>query len=115
MPYQWVPYNSVMLRNDKFYALYFDIQSIDFTQVYSTFSYRIRGQIQAGLSCVSAPLGLVEGTADTQVARLIINQYWDRNVPITVEVRRNIYYAEPSNLADTRINLKIDPTEDYNL
>lgn len=115
LPYQWVAFNPVTLRNDKFYALYFDVQSVNFNQVYSTFTYRLSGQIQDGLACTSAPLGLVEAVANTQVAKLIVNQYWDRNFPMIIELRRNIFLSNQSNLADTQVQLRIDPTEDYNL
>lgn len=115
LPYQWVAFNSVMLLSEKFYVLYFDVQSVNFDEVYSTFTYRISGQIQNGLACSSAPLGLVEAVANTQVAKLVIDKYWDENFPVIIELRRNIFLSNQSNLADTQVQLRIDPNESYSL
>lgn len=115
LPYRWVAFNPIMLDNDKFYVLYFVISSPSFEEVYSTFSYRIKGQVENGLASTSEPLGLVEAVPDIQGVKLPIPKYWDKNQPFTVEVKRNIFFSQQSNLADTQVELRIDPSEDYGL
>ncbi len=115
LPYQWVGFDPILLRNSKFYALYFEIASPSFAEVYSTFSYRINGTIDNGLASTSEPMGLIEAVPELQVTQLKILQYWDRNEDLTIEVRRNFFFSSQSNLASTQVTLQIDPNENYGL
>lgn len=114
-PFVWVPFNPVTLENDRFYALYAQVSSANLTEVYSVFSIRLSGQIENGLLSKSEHIGLIESISETQVFKLIVDQYWDRNFPFVLECQRRFFYSQQSNLADATVNLSIDPDEDYKL
>lgn len=115
LPYEWVAFDPVILKSDRYYALYAQVSSVAIGQAYSVFSFRFRGQIIDGFASVAEQQGLVEAIEDIQVVKLRVDQYWDDNVPLIIECQRRFFFSEQSNLADTNVNLKLDPAEDYKL
>lgn len=114
LPYRWYSYDPIELRTDRYYGLYLTVTASDFNLVYSTFSVRLSGTTNSGESCVSEPLILAEAVSDVQVLKLNVFDYWDRTLPFTLQVARNIFFSNLSNLVDPDVNLRIDPTEQYN-
>lgn len=114
-PYQWVSYTPVELNRSSIYALYVTVKSSSFAQVYSTFALRLRGDTEEAISCVSEPFALIEAIPDTQVIKLTIEQYWDTRKSLIIECRRNFFYSQPSSLADSTVELEIDPGQNYKL
>lgn len=115
LPYQWVGFEPISLKTGSMYVLYCQVQSGSMPEVYSTFSFRLRGKIDKGLVGVSPPLALVEAVTEMQTVGLVVAEYWSEKTPIIIECRRNIFYRNQSNLANASMQLQLDPKEEYEL
>lgn len=110
---QWVAFNAVDLDPKSTYLIQFSTVSSNLDLVYSRFIVRFSGTIKdIGEFYKQLPISLYP-SLETQVFELFINELYDKDFDITIEVRRVPYWQNLSNLADCTVNLQVDIDGDF--